>query len=223
MLKIKRTWILAGLIAVAAVSAGVNVANAGSVGLRATINPLPGDPPWLYTINVTLTSPGTFANGSTITVTELVGTDSTSTLTLPPQNGTTTNPGVEWSTPAIVTTSTGNPAPFNFESTFTWTYQGSTVTYIDNDSSNNNLGSFTIQTSPGLNFPVGAPPVLPGTQLDTSITVVDQNGGSTTTTGKVTVQMAVPEPSSLSLLLIGGGAVAVLRRLGGKRSGVKGA
>lgn len=211
MMKNKRTWILAGLVAMAAMTAGANVADAGAVGLRATINPLTGDPPWLYTVSVTLTSPGTFASGSTISVSELVGTDSTSLVTLPPQNGTTTNP-VVWAVTNIDTTSTGMPSPYNFESTFTWTYTGPTMTFVDNNASNNNLGSFTIQTSPGLDFPVGAPPVLPGTQLDTVITVVDANGGSTTTDGTVTVELAVPEPSSLSLLLIGGGVVAVLGR-----------
>jgi PEP-CTERM motif len=215
MLKIKRTWILAGLIAVSAVSAGANVANAGSVGLRATINPLGGDPPWLYTISVALTSSGTFANGSTISVSELVGTDNTSLVTLPPENGTTTNP-VVWAVTNIDTISSGRPFPYNFESTFTWTYQGPTMTYVDNDPSNNNLGSFTIQTSPGLSFPVGVPPVKVGSVLDTVITVVDGNGNSTTTDGTVTVTLAVPEPSSLSLLLIGGAVAAVLGRSGNR-------
>ncbi len=202
--------------------------------MRATISVtghiilLPGGSPFLYQFDLYLTggtiSPSSGSNLTEFTVSGLVGVsvggfipaDAPPGTPPNPQSGTTEPPGNGtatselWYVPAggIVTTNTGNPAPYDYASSVTWDYLiGPTITYSSTDPANNFLGSFTVQTI--ASFPDNMPPVTPGvTPIGVSYSI-DGSPGTPTT---ITLLGAVPEPSSMLLLLVGGAVLPFMNR-----------
>jgi hypothetical protein len=224
---IKRSCLLAGLAVFGAMVVGGRDAQAGTVGVKGTVAPLPGGSPFLYTFDLFLTG-GTIAPGATFTIGALTeGTVSNGLVGVTTQSGTeapsftgnpfaTEYPGVPyyWVVPSggIDTIYTGNPVvPYDKESSVTWLYlEGPSVTW---NGANIFLGSFTVETA--ASFPDNMPPATPGQPIDYSYSGV--TGGDSPSTGGGTITLsAIPEPSSLVLLLAGGAALPILLRLRGR-------
>ncbi|MFI5454746.1 MAG: PEP-CTERM sorting domain-containing protein [Isosphaerales bacterium] len=207
------SWLLAGLAILGVVFAGGSEARAGSIKITGSIVPLPGHSPFLYTFSVLLTGgtiqPGTTADPTQFTVSGLVGVTGLSEHQEPPLTG---NPLEVWNVPTggIATSSTGNPPPFDEESSVMWQYStGPTITYGGTPIS---LGTFTVQTTG--DFPDNNPPVTPGvTLIDYFYSLYNPTGESPTGSGSITLS-SVPEPSSVILLLVGAGVLPLLVRLG---------
>jgi hypothetical protein len=190
--------------------AGGIEARAASVGVSGTVVPLPGDSPFLYEFEFVLTS-GSIAPGSTVTVglnsNGLVGITALSGTQQPPTTG---NGSESWGVPpgGIVTTPTGNPPPYDQQSSVTWEYlSGPTISTVGA-----NLGLFTVETTQS--YPDNAPPATNGiTQIDFGYSIVPVIGDSPSTGGGHFILSSVPEPSAAILLLIGGAALALPVRL----------
>jgi len=209
---IKTAWVM--MIAVLGlVAAGGPEARAASVRLKGTITPLPGGSPFLYAFDLFLTNgsiqPGPPSDPTRFTVGlaphGLVGVTTLSGHQEPPLTG---NPDEVWIVPAggIVTSNTGNPAPYDKQSSVQWVYfAGPTITWSGTDIL---LGHFTIQTTSS--FPDDAPPVTPGvTPIDWSYSLFDPNGDSKGG-GTITLAGVVPEPASVILMLVGAGALPLV-------------
>jgi hypothetical protein len=220
---IKRTCLLAGLAAFGAMFAGGSEARAASVGFKGTIAPLPGGSPFLYTFDVYLTSgtisPGSPSNPTEFTISGLVGVSQPGFLGVndpgsptyePPGTGNPFGSNVYYTwivnTGGIVTT--GSPVNSNYESSVTWQYTlGPTLTW---SGTNIFLGSFEVETTAIYND--NAPPVTPGiTPIGFSYSLPQSSGGPSTGGGTFTVT-SVPEPSSVILLVIGGGVLPLVFR-----------
>jgi hypothetical protein len=201
----KGTWILAGLALMAAVSAGGGVVRAGTVGLKGHITPLPGGSPFLYEFELDLDA-GQVAPGSSLTIgvppKGLIGVNGLSGTSQPPTIGPSHTD--IWVVPfgGIVTTGSG---PYGTESSVTWDFSSGT-TY--NNSLGNppvDVGQFNVQTV--FSYPDNMPPSIPG------VTIIDyifKFADGSTQSGMITLT-AVPEPSSVFLLLAGAGALPLLR------------
>lgn len=216
---IQRSWFLAGLFAFGVMLVGVGQARASSIGIKGTINPLPGGSPFLYEFDVYLTG-GSIATGSTITIGTapggLVGVTTQSGTEEPSYTGNPFAPqDYYWVVPTggIDTTSTGKPAPYDQESSVTWKYlEGPSVTY---NGTNIFLGTFTVETAKS--FPDNAPPVTPGvTVIDFNYSLVPAGGGPADTGGGSLTLSSIPEPSSVILIVIGAGALPLLLRKHGR-------
>jgi hypothetical protein len=211
-LRTKSVSVLAGLALLAAIASGRGEAQAGTIGLKGHITPLPGDPPYLYSFELDLNdlTDGPITNGSTLTVgiptlmpggqesSGLVGVTGASGTQQPPTTG--GPPNEFWVVPAggIITTPTGNPAPFNEQSSVAWQFlQGPSYTPGE-------VGVFTVETTS--DFPT--PPVIPNV---TEINYVFKFSNGKTESGFITLSL-VPEPSSVILLLMGAGAVPLVRK-----------
>ncbi len=163
---------MAGIALLGVMVAGGRPARAGTVSLKGSIVPLPGGSPFLYEFDLYLTG-GSIQPGISTSPTEftvgiaphgLVGVTGLSGTQQPPVSG---NPSEVWIVPSggIVTTSTGNPPPYDKASSVEWVYYtGPTITWSGTDIL---LGLFTVQTTSS--FPDNAPPVTPGvTPIDWS-------------------------------------------------------
>ena len=206
----KTIWVLAGLAVMAAMSANEGVARAGSIGVIGHVAPLPGGSPFLYEFELEL-EVGTIAVGTSLTVGVsphgLIGVNTLSGTQQPPS----TAPGEAdtWILPygGIVTTGTG---PYGTESSVTWDYTSGPTYVNSNPSMPIDLGLFTVETA--YSYPDNMPPATQNvTIIDYSMTFAD---GSTTSGGVVNFT-AVPEPSSVFLLLAGG-ALPLLYRSGNR-------
>jgi hypothetical protein len=210
--RIKGAWIAAGIAVLGAMIAGGSDAGAGTLSLSGSIVPLPGGSPFLYEFDLFLTG-GTIvpdtAGRTEFTVGlaphGLVGVTGQSGHQEPPLTG--FSPEV-WIVPSggIVTTTTGNPPPYDQASSVQWQYfSGPTITWAGSDIL---LGLFTVQTTSS--FPDNAPPVTPGiTPIDWSYSVLNPDGSTTTGGGTITLA-GVPEPSSVILLLVGSTALPLV-------------
>ena len=213
LMRSRRQWILAGVAVVTAMAVGGGLAQASSIGLKGHITPLPGGSPFLYSFELDLNnlSEGEITPGATLTVgiptlmpngmlsSGLVGVTGQSGTQEPPLTG--GNPNDYWVVPAggIVTTNTGNPPPFNQESSVEWSFH---------DGPNYTLGLvglFTVETTS--DFPDNMPPVIP---YVTEINYVFKFADGTVDSGFIT--LSTPEPSSAILLMIGVAAVPLARK-----------
>jgi hypothetical protein len=210
----KCQWILAGLVVVATTAAGGSSAHATSIGVKGHITPLPGGSPFLYTFELDLNnlSEGSITPGSSLTVgiptlmpdgmlsSGLVGVTGQSGHQEPPLTG--GNPNDFWVVPAggIITSNTGNPAPFNQQSSIEWSFHDG-----PDYSTTGLVGIFTVETTS--DFPDNMPPVIPNV---TEINYVFKFADGVTDTGFIT--LSIPEPSSVILLLVGVSALPLARK-----------
>jgi hypothetical protein len=211
-LRTKSVSVLAGLALLAAISTGRGEAQAGTIGLKGHITPLPGGSPFLYSFELDLNdlTDGPITNGSTLTVgtptlmpdhqlsSGLVGVTGSSGTQQPPTTG--GPPNEFWVVPAggIITTPTGNPAPYNEQSSVAWQF-------LEGPSYNvGEVGVFTVETTS--DFPDSMPPIIPNV---TEINYVFTFSNGKTESGFITLSL-VPEPSSVILLLMGAGAVPLV-------------
>lgn len=217
-LRTTSVWVLAGLAVVSIMFIGGGVAKAGTIGLKGNISPLPGDPPFLYTFELDLNDfdDGPITPGATLTVgtppttpggmvtNGLIGVTGQSGTQEPPTTGVGGGNSTDiWFVPlgGIITSNTGNPAPFNQESSVTWQFASG-----DNYQQLGLVGFFTVETTS--DFPDNMPPVTPG------VTIVDFSfkfANGDISSGSITLTF-VPEPSSVILLLAGVGALPLLHR-----------
>src|SRR5262249_15242683 len=107
----------------------------------------------------------------------------------------------------ILTTSTGNPPPYDQQSTVTWQYvSGPTFTFGGTPIF---LGDFKIQTT--ADFPDDAPPVTPFVTPIYYFFAFQEPGGVTSTGGGSIPLSSVPEPASFVILVLGGLAIPLFR------------
>ena len=100
----------------------------------------------------------------------------------------------------IITTPTGNPAPYNEQSSVEWQFlEGPSYTAGE-------VGVFTVETTS--DFPDNMPPIIPNV---TEINYLFTFSNGKTESGFITLSL-VPEPSSVILLLMGAGAVPLVRK-----------
>jgi hypothetical protein len=204
-------WRWTRIAVLGVVLTGGSEARGGSIKITGSIVPLPGGPSYLYKFSLLLTGgsiqAGTDLNPTQFTVSGLVGVTGLAEHQEPPTTG---NAPEVWAIPAsgIVTSSTGNPPPYDSESSVTWQYvAGPTLTYTGIPIS---LGEFDVKTT--ASFPENSPPVTPYvTPIPYAFSFQQPVGGLSTGSGVLTLS-SVPEPSSLVLLLAGGGAVRLLAR-----------
>ena len=110
-------------------------------------------------------------------------------------------PNKYWVVPpgGIITSNTGNPPPFNQESSVEWSFH-------DGPNYTSGLvGLFTVETTS--DFPDNMPPVIP---CVTEINYVFKFADGTIDSGFIT--LSIPEPSSAILLMIGMAAVPLARK-----------
>jgi hypothetical protein len=213
LVRSKLRWILTGLAVIVAISVCGGFARASSIGLKGHITPLPGGSPFLYLFELDLNNltEGPITTGATLTVgtpsnqpgvSGLVGVTGLSGTQQPPFTG--GNPFDFWAVPpgGIITTNTGNPPPYNQESSVTWKFVlGPSYSQVGE------VGLFAVETTS--DFPDNMPPVTPNvTLIDYTFTFA--NG--TVDSGAITLSPLVPEPSSVILFLVGVGALPLVRR-----------
>jgi PEP-CTERM motif len=202
------------IVSISSVMATPNASalTARSIIITGGYTPVGTDPPYDYIFNVTLES-GSIANGATITIDDLLGvtppnTDTSSPLILSPlgSNAIYSAPSNELGNSAfnfgvlnnpegivLETSNAANPLLDTSDVTYTYLGPGLTVT-----SGPIFLGQFAIETN--VNYSSG-PPYQPG---DTVTYTSSVPAGS----GTIVLQnLAVPEPSSAVLLLLGAGAL----------------
>ena len=151
------------------------------LALKDTLRPLPGGSPFLYQFELDLVNltEGSITNGVNaddrkspyrtggLVTNGLVGVTGQSGTQQPPTTGAT--PDRVWFVPngGIVTTNTGNPAPYNQESSVTWSFaEGAAYSQVGE------VGLFTVETTG--DFPDNMPPVTPG------VTIIDFSSNSRT-------------------------------------------
>jgi hypothetical protein len=219
-----RKWVLSGLAVIAVMYTEGSSSQAGSIGVKGHITPLPGGSPFLYEFELDLVnlSEGPITTGAMLTigtppsspggvVTDgLVGVNGLSGTQQPPSTG--GDPTKFWILPpgGIVTSNTGQPPPFNQESSVTWTYLlGANYSQVGK------IGLFTVETAS--DFPDNMPPVTPGvTPISYKFTFAD----GTVDSGTITLSL-IPEPSSVIMLLVGIAALPLALRCSGSSRSAK--
>lgn len=112
---------------------------------------------------------------------------------------------------AAQTNPTDNPSLYNL----TWTYSGPTI--VGNSADGQNIGPFSV-TLPGM-FDSDVPPATRDGQFTARGTLAQgpNTGSKVSNIGTVTVPAAVPEPSTIALILGSGGLGVIGRALARRR------
>ncbi len=189
--EIKRGWLWAGLALVGVMFAGKHEAHAKGIVITSGGTQKTGDPTYEYLFTVDLLAGSTLYNGGYFTIYDLPA------LTA---GALTSQPSISWgaSVQLVGNTPTGivvtdNPNIYNV----TWQWNGSSPLVAG--SSDLVLGTFIV----GLTTELSSPP-------SKTVVYVGSLDGTAGTTNQGTVGInAVPEPSSVILLLIGAGALPV--------------
>jgi hypothetical protein len=207
MRRIVEAWTAAGLAVVGAMLAGGREAWAAGLASTITISggivQGPGDPQYTYQLSASLVNGSMSYSGSgpatsLFTVDDLVGVTPQG-FPLGSDSGSLTTqqnfpPAVIWH-PDISLTSSAAP----FAADVSWSFLGNSAL---STSGVLPLGEFTVQTSQM--FPAGQPPIPVGSTIQYTYTIIDSSGAPTSGSGTFILQQgAVPEPSSMILLLAG--------------------
>jgi hypothetical protein len=201
MTRIRGVSILAGLAVLGAMFAGAHEARADSIDISGGQVQGPGDPPYIYQFKVSLHD-GTLMSGDSFTISNLAGVTPADFPNAGDPPSKTTEPGFFHSQtnfrswlPEIDLISSAAP----YSSDVSWTLMTSSPISTTGTLT---LGIFTVETTQSFT----APPITPGNSVSYSYTI---NGSSTGNSFPIQAG-SVPEPSSIVLLLVGGGAVSVL-------------
>jgi hypothetical protein len=194
-------WIPAGLAALGVLFAGGREAQAGGIVITTATTEQTGDPTFKYIFTVELLAGSTLNNGGFFTVYDLPGI---------PATALTSAPNISWGASIQLTgidppglKPPDDPAIYNV----TWQWNGSSPIFPP-PTSDTPLGTFV----------VGSTTELPSPPTPTLTYAYFLNDGPPATTGMNTIQVTVPEPSSVILMLAGVGALPLAwlhrRRLG---------
>jgi hypothetical protein len=202
--RVKGAWILAGLAALGSTLVVGGKAEAAStvaaIVIKGGAHPGPGDPPWDYDVQVFLEPVNHITAGDSFTIDSLRGVTPANF----PAPGAPASPTTQPSNPPSIvwTPSIGAPTntTFPYASDLTWTFAGNTNINATELTQGIFLGVFTVQTTS--NFT--SPPYPNDFLIDYSYSV---DGRTNTGTGTFPLQVIVPEPSSMVLLLVGAGAL----------------
>ena len=186
----RNSWPFAALVALAAIGSAAPEARAGAITVSGGYLPT-GDPRFLYVFDVNLNPNYTLQYGDSFTIDGLPGVTNTA--------GSPSYVSGPYSTyfgnASIDETNSTSP----YSSNVTWTYRGNTTLTGSLD-----LGTFSIYTT--YNYPTGTQTPFPSGETSPNVSYTYNIGGNT---GSGTFTMsAVPEPSSMILLLIGGAVPA---------------
>jgi hypothetical protein len=191
ILRMRCSWLLAGLAAFVVVMVSGREAHAkGGIAVTSGMTKQTGDPMYDYLFQIDLLAGSTLDTGGFITIYDI--------LYVP--NPLTSQPSVDWGAETLLLGKTpiggvvnDNPDIFNV----TWQWNGTPI--VNNTTSNLDLGTFVFGTTIELSSPPS----------ETLVYIGSLNGLTVSNTGTVTVN-AIPEPSSVLLLLTGIGALPVL-------------
>ena len=185
---IKTAWVVAGLAVLGAMIAGGREARAKGIVISTGVTQPVGDPFYEYVFDVQLLAGSTLDNGGFITVYDLPEID---------QNSLTQQPSSKWGSSLQkvgVTPSGASPVDSSSLWNVTWEWNGAALTAPTN--SNLDLGLFKV-----------GPTAQPETPTLTYVGSLD--GTTASNQGTITVS-AVPEPSSVALLVLGIGSVSLI-------------
>jgi hypothetical protein len=191
ILRMRCSWILAGLAAFALVLISGREAHAkGGITVTSGMTKQTGDPIYDYLFQIDLLPQSTLDTGGFITIYDI--------LYVP--NPLTSQPNLNWGAETLLLGKTPTGAVVTDDPTIynvTWQWNGTPI--VNNSTSDLSLGTFVFGTTIELSSPPS----------ETLVYVGSLNGLTASNEGTVTVN-AIPEPSSILLLLTGIGALPVL-------------
>ncbi len=187
----KSPWVVAVAAAFAVVMASTSQAHAkGGIGISSGMTQQTGDPMYNYLFEIDLFAGSTLLTGGFITVYDIPDVP----------NPLTSQPNITWGAETLKTGKTPNGAMvFDDPNIYNVTWQWNGAPIVNNSASNLNLGTFTFGTTIELSSPPS----------ETLLYVGSLDGVNASNQGSIMVN-AVPEPSSVILLLAGIGMVPVL-------------
>ena len=200
----KGAWVMAGLAVLGAMMAGGGESRAALTGITigGGFQPGTGDPPYDYIFQVYLNPDSSLVSpyGSLYSLThpDYFTINGLTGVTLFSATSQPEDPlGMIW----VSVTS---------HSSVTWAFYGTTsITNPANSGQELLLGTFEVQTTK--DYPIGQPPVSPGTSISYSFNVAN-GAGNPTHGGSGTITLAnllVPEPASSTIVLLTGGTAAL--------------
>jgi hypothetical protein len=211
-LRIKSSWILAGLTVVCAIFGGEAESQAGKISVTGGYMPQGGDPFYDYVIDVYLEPNATISpptlNGMTpvsdsFTILGLPGVATTSSSSFTPSPPYSTPVGVyTWGYPTITPIIISNPPPNtpSYGADVQWAYSG-LAPITNNTASQILLGEFTILTT--FDYQMNVLPLPP----DSPVAYTSSIGGVVAPPSTFLIaNLTVPEPSSV-VMLLGGSSV----------------
>jgi hypothetical protein len=197
-LRMHRRWIALGLVAIVATFVASHKAHAALISTTTGIfipigmtQPI-GDPTYEYIFDVQLLAGSTLSTGGFFTIYDIPSIGA---------GALTSQPSISWGSSVQltgVTPSGANVMDSAFIENVTWQWNGASP-IVAPASSNFDLGTFSV----GVTSELASPP------SPTLIYVGSLDGVTASNQGSVTVN-AVPEPSSVILLLTGAGALPLL-------------
>jgi hypothetical protein len=180
--RVKSSCALAVVVALCGLSAGGRGAHAGAIIAKKGTTSTVGDPQFVYDFEIDLTAGSTLSNQGFITIYDIPNLETKLTSQPTIWGASVQDFGkTPLNTPPIIDT----PIP-----NVTWVYNGTAIT--NNTTSDMDLGTFTI----GVTFPLDTPP------SPLLLFVGSLDGSTFSNLGFVQVN-AIPEPSSVALLLTG--------------------